>query len=308
MCPFSSGETRLFLADIRRSRSICFSLCSVENRPTCGAKQRRSSFQLVLTGQWVEVKVNYSTTTDWPVAVNLNDNAEFDMGNDHPAMVHSKVLLLFSVSVSAGKLCVRTCSRRQVALQREKKGGTKFASEHDVDRTETMDLLKGWLRKEIQQANPHIHQHHINNSCSNNMMLVNVWICLMIMISQQEPSLRKEIVCLRNKPGVPGWFLLLKLAELHLQLCQERVTWDWHCEARGCSTQECTPSLNAPYWWDESKSTPKWRAQSPRMISFAQRLKAVASTGWNAEQAGVQARKELTILSTEYSTSTQAHT
>ena len=46
------------------------------------------------------------------------------------------------------------------------------------------------------QANPHIRQQHIVRAtccCSNNTSLVNVWICLMIMISQQEPSLRLHI-------------------------------------------------------------------------------------------------------------------
>ena len=43
-------------------------------------------------------------------------------------------------------------------------------------------------------ANPHIHQQHVDwattrpkRRCSINMLLVNVWICLMTMISQQEP-------------------------------------------------------------------------------------------------------------------------
>ena len=42
-----------------------------------------------------------------------------------------------------------------------------------------------------------------NNGCSNNMLLVNVWICLMIMISQQEPSLKQN-------PSSSGKSFLLK--------------------------------------------------------------------------------------------------
>ena len=38
--------------------------------------------------------------------------------------------------------------------------------------------------------------------CSNNMLLVNVWICLMIMISQQEPSLK--LMCLAGREVTIG--------------------------------------------------------------------------------------------------------
>ena len=38
--------------------------------------------------------------------------------------------------------------------------------------------------------------------CSNNMLLVNVWVCLMIMISQQEPSLKQGA-------GFCSWICLL---------------------------------------------------------------------------------------------------
>ena len=45
----------------------------------------------------------------------------------------------------------------------------------------------------FHQAHPHVHQQH-NYYCLSNMLLVNVWICLMIMISQQEPSLNLFVV------------------------------------------------------------------------------------------------------------------
>ena len=69
----------------------------------------------------------------------------------------------------------------------------------------------------VHQANPHVHQQHIvwgttfrsglpqplssqrlgqprpKRRSSNNMLLVNVWMCFMIMISQQESSLKQDL-------------------------------------------------------------------------------------------------------------------
>ena len=44
-----------------------------------------------------------------------------------------------------------------------------------------------------QNQNQRLGQPRPKRRCSNNMLLVNVWICLMIMISQQEASLKQDV-------------------------------------------------------------------------------------------------------------------
>ena len=51
-------------------------------------------------------------------------------------------------------------------------------------------------------------QTETSSRSSNNMLLVNVWICLMIMISQQEPSLKKSCFLLEGSPVYLGLCLV----------------------------------------------------------------------------------------------------